>query len=71
VLAVPWWFWILAVLWSIPIVLGAASVAWYFYEDHAMEKMIRQRSAEQRAEALVERDGQVKIVQDGNPRARG
>jgi cytochrome c-type biogenesis protein CcmH/NrfF len=68
---VPWWFWILAVLWSTPIVLVAVSVAWYFYEDHAMEKMIKQRTAEQRAEALVERDGQVKIVQDGNPRARG
>lgn len=47
----PWWFWILAVIWSMPIVMIIWMIAWFWWDDRQCEKFVA--DAEKRAEALV------------------
>jgi hypothetical protein len=67
---VPWWFWILAFLWSIPLLALLAAVGWACYDAHLYDEMVKRHTAERRAEELVERESPL-TMQRSNPRARG
>jgi cytochrome c-type biogenesis protein CcmH/NrfF len=67
---VPWWFWILAVLWSLPLLALLAAVAWECYDARLYEQMVQRRTAERRAEELVERESPL-TTQRSNHRSRG
>jgi hypothetical protein len=54
---VPWWFWVLAVLWSLPLLALLAAVAWECYDARLYEQMVQRESP--------------LTTQCSNPRSRG
>lgn len=60
----PWWFYVLAVLWSVPIVAIVVALAWHLRDERREQR--REATAEDRAEALIRRGEGTMVFGDGS-----